>query len=397
MIRIDRSLQHVRDRTPYISYLRALSSNTAPPRLDWAITNKNYYLDASCIDRPAQKAAVRAALREYDARPGSDTAKDLYDSLAVHQWLAGLHSEHGIHALARDVSVSASTISLLREIADESPHRVVFINTVTWLLALNRGLDQEFLSVAGFESELTDAIWYVGEASDVITTEPDALRFSQAKAGSFEARLWLCDKLDNEPSDAVRGSVLRFAYSDTTPESIELYGEPNPKFAPALIDFVQKTKLMEELKVDIIDDALCQATLTILSEGVCGSLLDGIELGHFKRTISVEQLLSLMIGHLQGRSLSLNELFDLAMIYDCVFEEIDRWLSEDPDAQFDEDDLVIGRQEHQDLAQKIRDVYEKPENKDLLYAALDSGGVDGKNAKLALDRLVGGAKCVLKK
>ena len=375
--------------TPYIAYLRALSRDTAPPELDWAIANKNYHLANSRIDRPAQAQAVRTALEAYDAAPGSDAARALCDSLAMHRWLAGLYAEHDIHTLAKGLSVSASTISLLRKIADETPYRVVFINAVTWLLALNRGLDQEFLGIAAFDSALTDAVWYVSEESRDEKAQDDKLRFSLAKAGSFEARQWLYGQLDSELSDDLRGSVLRYAYSETTPESIELYGEPNPKFTPALVDFVNKTKLKDELEADTIDDALCEAALTILSEGVCNCLLNGIELSHFKRTISIEELLSLMIGHLQGRALPLNALFDLAWIYDCVFEEIDRWLSQDPDALFDEDDLVVSRKEHQDLARKIRDVFENPANKKLLDAAVTAGGIDSRNAKLTQDRING--------
>lgn len=375
--------------TPYMSFLRARSCDTAPPKLDWAIANKNYYVAESRIDRPAQERAVRAALEAYDARPGSDTAKTLYDSLAIHKWLAGMYSEQRIHTLGNGLSVSTSTINMLLKIADETPHRVVFVNAVTWLLALSRDLDQEFLCIAGFDSALTDAIWCVCEASEseAATIQRDALRFSFAKAHSFEARHWLCDQINNEPSDELRGSVLRYAFSDTSPEAIELYGEPNPKFAPALIDFVKKTKLLEELEAETIDDALCRAALGILSEGVCNSLLDGIDFDDFERTISIGNLLSLMIGHMEGRALSLNELFDLAWIYDCVFEETDRWLNEDPVVRGNPGNLVIGRREHQELAKRIRDVYENPENKNLLDAVAQSGGIDGRNAKISLNRI----------
>lgn len=373
--------------TPYIAYLRALSRDSAPPELDWAIANKNYHLAKSRIDRPAQAQAVRTALEACDANPGSDAARALCDSLAMHRWLAGLYAEHDIHTLAKGLSVSASTISLLRKIADETPYRVVFINAVTWLLALNRGLDQEFLGIAAFDSALTDAVWYVCELSEATQEQANALHFSLAKAGSFEAQQWLCDQLDSEPSDELRASILRFAYSDTSPEPIELYGEPNPDFAPALINFVSKTKLLEELEAESIDDALCRAVLTILAEGVCGSLANGTELSYFKRTIAIDELLSLTIGHLKGRALSLDELFDLAWIYDCVFEEIDRWLGQDPGALFDEGDLVAGRREHQDLAKQIRSLYENPANKERLEAAVKSGGIDGSNAKNTLDRI----------
>ena len=119
-----------------------------------------------------------------------------------------------------------------------------------------------------------------------------------AGADSLEAGEWLYSQLDNDPSDEQRGWILRYAYSDGNPECSELYGEPNPAFAPALVDFVQKTKFMEELEVDTIDDALCRAALTILSEGVCGSLVDGIELSYFRQTINIDKLLSLAIGHM---------------------------------------------------------------------------------------------------
>ncbi|ANO50443.1 hypothetical protein BA177_03770 [Woeseia oceani] len=375
--------------TPYIAYLRALSSGAVVPELDWAIVNKNYYLADSRIDRPAQEQAVRAALKAYDARPGEDTDKAVYDSLARQKWRASLFSEQRIHTLAEGLAVNASTISRLREIADETPHRIVFVNAVIWLLALSRDQDEEFRRIAGFDPDLTDAIWYVCEQSGATQVQANALHFSLAKAGSFEAQQWLCNQLDSDPSDEVRASILRFAYSDTSPESIELYGEPNPEFAPALINFVKKTKLLEELRAESIDDALCRAALTILAEGVCGSLTNGIELSHFKRTIAVDELLSLTIGHLKGRALSLDELFDLAWIYDCVFEEIDRWLSQDPDARFDEGDLVAGRREHRDLAKQIRSVYKSPENKERLEAAVKSGGIDGSNAKCTLDRIYG--------
>ncbi len=375
--------------TPYISYLRALSGDTAPPEIDWAIANKNYHVANSRMDRPAQAQAMRAALEAYEGRPGNDTAAALYDCLAMHKWPAGLYSEQRIHTLGDGLSVSASTINMLQSIADETPHRVVFINAVVWLLALGRDLDQEFLRIAGFDSELTDAIWHACEESEAAMIQGDALRFSLAKAGSFEARGWLCDQLNNEPSDELRASVLRYAYSDTHPEPIELYGEPNPKFSAALVDFVKKTKLLKELEAETIDDALCQAALEILSDGVCGSCTNGVELSYFKPTISIEKLLSLLIGHLEGRALSLDELFNLAWIYDCLFEEIDRWLSQNPDALFDEGDLIIGRREHQALAKKIRDVFENAENKDLLDAAMKSGGVNGSTARLALNRIQG--------
>ena len=379
-----------RDQTPsppYIAYLRALSCETAVPELDWAIVNKNYYLADSRIDRPAQEQAVRTALKAYDARPGEDTGRALYDSLARHRWRAGMFSEQRIHTLAEGLAVDASTISRLREIADETPHRLVFVNAVIWLLALSRDQDEAFLRIAGLDPDLTDAIWYVCELSAATPVQANALHFSLAKAGSFEAQQWLCDQLDSEPSDELRASILRFAYSDMSPESIELYGEPNPDFVPALINFVRKTKLLEELEAESIDDALCRAALTVLAEGVCGSLANGTELSYFKRTIAVDELLSLTIGHLKGRALSLDELFDLAWIYDCIFEEIDRWLGQDPGALFDEGDLVAGRREHQELAKQIRSVYENPANKERLEAALKSGGIDGSNAKITLDRI----------
>lgn len=373
---------------PYLSYLRALSNDKEPPAIDWAIANKNFYVADTRINRPDQVLAVRAALEAFARNPADAAASHLYEQLFEHRLLSGLYSEQRIPELG--LSLDASTIGKLREFAETTTHRVVFINALIGLLASSRDLNTELLCAAAFESELTDAIWYVCRAQEAEPIQCDALTIALAKAGSYDARMWICSQLDSNPSDELRSLALRYAFSDATPESAELYGEPNPEFAPALVNFVKQSKLIEALEAEAIDDALCNAALRICSEGVCTSLVDGVELSYFRGTISIDVLLSMLIGHLQGRALTLDELFNLAWIYDCVFAEIDGWLSKDPEALFEESDLVIGRREHRDLAQKIRSVYDNPRNRGLLENYVEKGGVDGGVAKQTLSRVRSG-------
>ena len=372
---------------PYISRLRALFGDSEPPEMDWAIANKNFYIANTRIDRRAKEKETRAALEAFAANPGNDAASHLYKLLLEHRLLSGMYSEQRIPELGDGLTLDAATIGKLREIVDTTPHRVVFINAMIWLFASGKDLDTELLCATAFESELTDAIWYIERTQEAVPIRCDSLTVALAKAGSYEARMWLCGQLDGKPTDELRGVALRYAFSDATPESAELYGEPNLEFAPALVKFVEQTKLIDALGAETIDDALCRAALRICAEGICTSLMDGVELSFFRQMISIDVLFSRFVGHLQRRSLSLDELSNLAWIYDCVFEEIEFWLSKDPDALIEEGDLVSGRKEHRVLAEKIRDVFTTAENKDLLKVMVKAGGVDAMVAKQALDRV----------
>lgn len=375
--------------TPYLTYLEALSTNTQPPELDWDITNANYQEGRDVqLDQSVCIRGMRSALSAFDANPGQDTANALYARLVEHKLHFGLFEESRIPVLGDDLKLGMQTMHLLTDIAIVTPQRLVFINVMYWLLALHRDLDQALMRAAGFDHELTDAIWFVCKELRSKPSLPiDPLTLSLAKAGSYEAQFWLCEQLDRNPSDEVKGLALRYGFSDGTPECSELYGEPNSAFAPALVEFVQRTELLTALEVNEIDGDLRHAALDILSEGVCTCIVSGSELSYFKQHIPIEAILGQLIRHLQGQSLSLDDLYNLAWLYRCVFEEIDRRLTDNTNALFDESELVVSREEHQQLAQLVRDVFLVPANRDRLAAAIEAGGVVGQNAQMTLKRM----------
>lgn len=377
--------------TPYFSYLEAVTTGSHPPQLDWETAYENWAVGHGRTVVQSQLTEKTAtALSAFDACPEQSTANTVYTSLAVQNLELGEFLKSRTPSLKAELNLAHMTTRLLLDIATETPHRVVFVNAVAWLVVLVRDLDPALIQTAAFDDALTDEIWWVyGPTASESTEALDPMVAALAKAGSYDARLWLCEHLDDGPNHDVKSTALRFGFSSVTPASAELYGEPNEKFAPALIDFIQQTELHAQLQANEIDDELCHAVIDILSEGICVCIVDGVELSFFRQHIPIEEIFRLSIHHLQGRSLTLDELFDCAWIYHVVFEEIDRWLREDVDARFDENDLVISRNAHRKLAQSIRDLFAVAANKETLQTALDAGGVEGANAQIALDRING--------
>ena len=377
--------------TPYFSYLEALATDTHPPQLDrepaydnWAARHSGTGIQSKLVE------ATTTALNAFDANPKQSTANTVYASLAVQNLELSEFLKSRTQASKDDLNLAHTTTRLLFDIANETPHRVVFVNAVAWLVVLLPDLDPALIRTAAFDDALTDAIWWVyGPAGSDSTGAIDPIVAALAKAGSYDARLWLCEHLDRDPNHDVKSAALRLGFSSATVASAELYGEPNEKFAPALVDFIQQTELHAQLQANEIDDELCHAIIDTLSEGICVCLVDGVELSFFRQHIPIEEIFRLSIHHLQERSLTLDELANCAWIYHVVFEEIDRWMREDADACFDENDLVISRNEHRDLAQLIRDIFKVPANKETLQTAFDAGGVAGADAKIALDRING--------
>lgn len=376
---------------PYFTYLGAVATDSHPPTLDWETAYENWAVSRDpSIDQPQLIESMATDLKTFDERTEQSTANTLYRALAAHKLEFGVLLDSSNPSISDELGLTAKTTQLLIDIATETPHRVVFVNAVCWLLAIGHDSDQAILQTASFDEALADPIWSIfrpTSAKPAVVVDP--IIASLAKAGCYDAQLWLCEQLSYDSSYDVKSTALRFGYSNVTPESADLYGEPNNRFAPALVDFIQRTELHSELRAEKIDDALCHAVIEILSEGLCTCIVDGTELSFFKQNIAIEEILRLTIEHLQGRSLRLDDLFDLAWFYHVVFEEIDRWLCEDVDSRFDENDLVFSRDKHRHLAQSIRDVFATAGNDETIRIALEAGGIKSENAQIALDRING--------
>ena|GEM_PF-464574 len=375
---------------PYLSYLQALSTDAAPPAMDWTIANKNYRTGSDRVDHSPIAEKICAALEAFDERPGSDTGELLYECLLTQNWPIGEGGEATVGKLGESLSLDPRTVSKLLDFAKETPHRAVFINCLLLLLELAPGLDQRLLRTAAFDVDLRRPVWRVHDAEHLKTfhcDDPLTLALS-GSWGDGDKNLFR-DQLSSDSADWFKGLTLRYAIWNSSPEfSRELFGELNPDFLPAVVNFVKQNELLNALDVKEIDDSLCCAALRILSEGVCECFGNNVDLEFFKESISIEKILVLLIGHLEGRTLSIYELVDLAYIYYWVFEEVDRWLREDAKALFCKGDLVVSRSEHQRLAKSIRDILTSPANASTLNNALAEGGWYGPNGQMSLDRIL---------
>ncbi len=359
-------------------------------------THSNWDHHRSELDKDASKDVLskraedlRLALVAIDSDEGEPARLRLMECLKSVSWVSGINAVR-ILTLDDTWSPSDRTLDILLGIAMSTPSRVVFINTTICLLTSCRPPSDAFLCSAAQDPELTDLVWKIHTGSSGEIIELDSVILALAKAGSLDTMHWLCEALFRDPSKEIKAAAARYGYSDGTPECSELYGENNPEFNTALIRFIDATNLVELLQAETIDDALCNGALTICSEGLCSCLLNDMELIELKRAVSIEEILQRLVGHLKERTLTLDQLFNLAWLYDCVFEEIDRWLAQGRVGSYDEGDLVINERTHRALATSIREVFWSRDNQAELKRASKRGRVSRINAQLAMARMEGG-------
>ncbi len=371
----------------YLSYLNWLQVRDGT-HSEWVLDMPGLDKDASRDVLSERAEALRLALVAIDSDDGEPERAKLMQCLQSTNWVRGVAPAR-IPTFDGAWSPSDRTLDILLDIAMTTPSRVVFINTTICLLTFARSPGRVFLCSAAQEPELTDLVWqtHTNSLGDVVAL--DSVIVALAKARSLDAMHWLCDALFRDPSTEVKAAAARYGYSDGTPECSELFGENNPEFHTALIRFVDATDLLVLLQAESIDDALCNGALTICSEGLCTSLLSGVELVEIKRAVSIEAILQQLIGHLEGRTLTFEQLFNLAWLYDCVFEEIDRWLTQGTDGSYDEGDLVINEQAHLALAASIREIFWAPDNQAELAQASKRSRVSRNNAQRAIARMEG--------
>ncbi|MEQ8691711.1 MAG: hypothetical protein RIC89_12880, partial [Pseudomonadales bacterium] len=147
--------------TPYFSYLEAVTTGSHPPQLDWETAYENWAVGHGRTVVQSQLTEKTAtALSAFDACPEQSTANTVYTSLAVQNLELGEFLKSRTPSLKAELNLAHMTTRLLLDIATETPHRVVFVNAVAWLVVLVRDLDPALIQTAAFDDALTDEIWW---------------------------------------------------------------------------------------------------------------------------------------------------------------------------------------------------------------------------------------------
>ncbi len=372
----------------YLSFLESLRDDEGA-YWEWHDRHLEFGLIEKVDDVSSKVEALHAALTAAADNLGDAVSERLSDCLLERLWHSNISQHAHIPNLTNGWSPTSSCLKVLQDIAHKTPHRVVFVNATICLLTFSHHPGQAFLCSAAQDDELQELVWQFHKSVIEKPFQLDPVVAALAKAGFYDAMAWICDELVVCPTPEMKMAAACHGFSEYTPEPYEAFGESNPDFGPALIKFIQRTGLVELLRAEKVDDELCYGALTICSEGLAAHWLDVSDTAEFKRLTSAEEILKLLIRHLSNRPLKLGHLFYLAWIYDSVFEENHRSLTEGTDGTIDYDELVLSEEEHVALSESIQDIFWAPEHRAELDRAIQKGGSPAYNAKKAIARMEG--------
>lgn len=355
--------------TSYLTHLREAQSAISDCDLH-QIANLNLYASSArdnLIDLRARRIEAFSALCQ---RPCTEHAEQAYHLLVAHKDC----EVDVLTPVKTDKSYQHIAGSFLLFVLLNSPHKVAVKNAIVLLAETETIVDTDVRRICSADSFLIHHLFPLPCTEDLPATEKQALMRNLAENGSFDSQEYLYEHFTEESPDELRYYLLRHAQFAAEPSFKTYDGFDvgySPEFHAAILEFAQRTELAKELNAKSIDDQLVTAALYFFSN-LSACWREGVAWSVFEAAVPATQMLDNLVEHLEGRTLSLENLEELADIFDTLFSDSMTRVEAEPNKQIPNDRLIASQVLHLAIAAKISAVLHAQPHAQLLENALSS-------------------------
>ncbi len=355
--------------TSYLAHLSTTPGATPNNNIE-SLDDLNLHASSARDDLSNLRTRRVEAFKTLCQQPSPEHAKQAYDLLVAHKDC----NVNVLTPLKTDPENLDTAGSFLLFIILNSPHKVALKNALVLLSETETRVETDVLKTCSADEFLIHHLFPLCIRGDLAAAEEHTLMRVLAENGNYDAQEYLYEHLTDDSPDELRTFLLQQAQFAVEP-AFETYNgfdtAYNPEYHPHILEFAQRTRLAEALRAESIDDQLVTAALSFFSN-LSACWLENVDWSEFEAVIPATEMLTTLLEHLKDRALSLDQIGDLAFIFDTLFSDPLAWVEAEPQKQISADLRITSQAMHLAIARDIYAIlHARPQNQ-LLENALSS-------------------------